>query len=103
MRAQHKVSAWIGSFLVSILLIPAIMTVIKQKSAKDLSYIFLSIQATMGFFFLVFQQGVYEDSGLMSALPGFISNTISIVLTFVLIRLKYKYDKESKQFVNKIK
>ena len=95
MKRVHKASTYIGSTIVIFLLIPEIITVIKQKSAKGLSYLFLTLQVLMGFCFLIFQHGVYIGSGLSVALPGFISNSISIIFASVLIYLKHKYEKEN--------
>jgi uncharacterized protein with PQ loop repeat len=94
MKLYQKISVWVGSIIVAFLLIPEIMTVIKNKSAKDLSYLFLSLHIIMGILFIVFSTGIQNDSGLLAALPGYISNSVSIIFASVLIYLKNKYEKE---------
>jgi uncharacterized protein with PQ loop repeat len=94
MKLYQKISVWVGSIIVAFLLIPEIMTVIKNKSAKDLSYLFLSLHIIMGILFIVFSTGIQNDSGLLAAIPGYISNSVSIIFASVLIYLKNKYEKE---------
>ena len=93
MKNYHRISAYIGSFLLTILLIPEVIQVIKNKNAKELAWPFLIIQAIMPIFFLIFATGIHQDSGLSSAIPSYISNTMSFIFTIILMILKKKYEK----------
>ena len=53
MKRVHKAAAYVGSTIVTLLLIPEILTVIKHKSAKGLSYLFLSLHFIMPIFFII--------------------------------------------------
>lgn len=96
MKVYHKVATYLGSTIVTLLLIPEIMTVVRNKSAHDLSYLFLSMHAIMAIFFVIFANGIHQDSGLTAALPGYISNTVSFIFSIILIYLKHHYEKNKK-------
>lgn len=75
---------YIGSFLISINLIPQIIRTIQKKSSKNMSYITLGINLLACFFMLVYgyKKNLY---------PIIISNIIISISSIMLICLKKYY------------
>lgn len=76
-----NIFGFIGSFLVSINLIPQIYKMIMKKSGKDISYfsLFLNILASLFMLAYAFESKLY---------PVIISNTIILLSSVIIIGLK---------------
>ena len=83
MTDAKDVFGYIGMVCLTITLIPQLIRVIRTKSAKDLSYIFLSLNVFTCICF--FSYGV-----ILHEIPLIISNTAVMLQTFTLMIIKYK-------------
>ena len=81
-----EIIGYLGSFLISIILIPQVIKTFTTKETKGLSYIFLLI----GFFASVLMV-VYGF--FINALPIVIANIIYMICNISLLIMKYNYDK----------
>ena len=79
-----NVLGYLGAILISIILIPQIIHMIRKKSGKDISYIFLSLNLLSGIIWLFY--GI-----ILLEYPLLISNTVIIISNIIIFILKYKY------------
>ena len=84
-----EIIGYIGSFMLSLMAIPQIVSVYKTKSAADLSYGMMAMLMIGYTFFLTY--GV-----LIMSIPIIASVSLSVVNCLVLIGLKHKYGSASK-------
>lgn len=89
MKDLTNIFGYIGSFLISVNLIPQIVRTIQKKSSKNMSYITLWINLLACFFMLIYG---YEKN----LYPIIISNSVIALSTIILIFLK-KYYKTMEQ------
>ncbi len=79
-----NIFGYVGSFLISINLIPQIFRIIKKKSGKNISWFTLNINVLASVFMLVY--------GIQSRLyPVIISNSLVLISSIVIIVLKKYY------------
>ena len=75
----------IAAVISSILYVPQVYHMIKRKSTKDVSYIFLFISVLVSILWIIY--GIYEDS-----IPLILCDTIILLLTFIMISCKIYYE-----------
>ena len=81
------VVGYIGGGVLGIQLIPQIVKTYQQKSAKELSYVFLSLN--MIGLSLMTAYGVYDHNE-----PVYVPTSVSLCMTNVLLFQKYYYDNQ---------
>ena len=97
MNLVYQISGYIASVLLSIVLIPQIVQIVKTKSADDISYHFISIHLVMTFLYILYGIGIYQDTSFYVALPSFIGNTFSLLTMITMLILKIKFDNDDYQ------
>ena len=78
---------WIGILagtLITISFIPQVLRIVRTRSADDISWGMLSVFATGTALWIVW--GV-----LQQAIPVIIANTVTLILTFVILALKWRF------------
>ena len=93
MKFVYELFGYIGAILLCIALFPQLIQIIKTKDAKSLSMIYLFILEFISTSFIIYTIGLYYDTNLKTILPMLIANIFQIIMTFVIIFLKIKYDK----------
>lgn len=78
------ISGYIGSFLVSINLIPQIIRIVQKKSGKNISYFAQGLNILASIFMLI-----YSVDKLLP--PVIISNTVIIISSLFIVFLKKYY------------
>ncbi len=83
----------LGGLLLSVQAIPQIVKTYNTKSAKDLSYLSISISSSGCL--LTFVYGIY-----LRQLPVYLPVMISIACDIVLVTMKYRYEPCDERFGN---
>lgn len=92
MNLIFEIFGYVGSFMLSILLIPQIYTIVKTKNVESISLIFLIFQVFTTILWIIYGVGLYLDTGI-SALPVIISNCSLFINSTILLYLKKLYEK----------
>lgn len=87
----YTLSGYIGSVVVSIVLIPQILKSYRLRDASQLSNGMLLLQLTGAICFLVFAIGIWLDQSMTDALPLVLGNSSLIIQTTILLCFKYKF------------
>ena len=74
-----------AAILSGFLYVPQVYHMIKRKSTKDVSYIFLAISVVVSILWIVY--GIYEDS-----IPLILCDSIIFILTLMMIGSKIYYE-----------
>lgn len=85
---------YVGSFIVSLVMIPQVVKIYQIKHANQISSTMLILQLTGAFCFIMFAIGVWIDNdNINSALPIIIANTMLITSTSIILYFKHwKYN-----------
>lgn len=79
-----NIIGYMGSFFISLNLIPQILTIIKKKSGKNISYFSLTINIIASILMLIY--GIYKK-----LYPIIISNVVIFISCFLILFLKKYY------------
>ena len=92
MNLIFEIFGYVGSFMLTILLIPQIYTIIRTKNVESISIIFLIFQVFTTIIWIIYGVGLYLETGL-SGLPVIISNCSLFINSTILLYLKKLYEK----------
>ena len=90
MNIFFVVIGYIGSFMLSILLIPQIYITYKTKDVNGLSSYFLFFEIITTLLWITYGIGFLLE-GSLDGLPIIIANTCMLISVFILIYLKNKF------------
>ncbi|MAI14414.1 MAG: hypothetical protein CMM15_10380 [Rhodospirillaceae bacterium] len=94
MHSFYIASGYIGSFLISVVLIPQVYITFKTKDVEGLSYTFLLLRCVSAIFFALYATGIVIEENVIDGAPIVIANILIIVSTFILLYAKHKFKKQ---------
>ena len=92
MNLIFEIFGYVGSFMLTILLIPQIYTIIQTKNVESISKVFLIFQVFTTIIWVIYGVGLYLEAGF-SGLPVIISNCSLFINSVILLYFKKIYEK----------
>jgi MtN3 and saliva related transmembrane protein len=102
MQSIYLVAGFLGTFIISVVLVPQIYRTFKTRDVEGISFTWLVMHTLGCSLWILYGIGITLNEGFLDAAPILFTNGLLILSTFALLYGKFKFGKPHKKQIRRI-